>query len=96
MAIDLGLLPEAVQGPRHLALSCLSLKARGLYLTKVSSLFPGLGLSGEQGMVALKKTTQIQVQPNNHPMESPAQVCNWFGSPGLDEVIGTLMALRGD
>lgn len=73
-----------MQGPRHLALSCLSLKARDLYLTKVSSLFPGLGLLGEQGMVALKKTTQIQVRPNNHPTESPAQACNLFDSPGLD------------
>lgn len=85
-----------MQGPRHLALSCLSLKARDLYLTKVPNLSPSLGLLGEQGLVALKKTTQIQVQPNNHPMESPAQVCNLFGSPGLDEVIETLMPLCRD
>lgn len=69
---------------------------RDLCLTKVSSFFFGLGLLGEQGMVVLKKTTQIQVQPNNHPTESPAQVCNLFGSPGLDEVIEALMPLHRD
>lgn len=47
-------------------------------------------------MMALKKTTQIQVQPNNHPTESPAQVCNLFDSPGLGEVIEALMPLRRD
>lgn len=43
-------------------------------------------------MGALKKTTQIQVQPNNYPMESPVQACNLFGSPGLDTALEVLMS----
>lgn len=43
-------------------------------------------------MGALKKTTQIQVQPNNYPMESLAQVYNLFGSPGLDAALEVLMS----
>lgn len=42
-------------------------------------------------MVALKKTTEIQVQTNNYPMESLAQVCNLFDSPGLNAAIEALM-----
>lgn len=42
-------------------------------------------------MAALKETAHIQVQPNNYPMESPAQVCNLFGSPGLDAAMEALM-----
>lgn len=40
-------------------------------------------------MGALKKTTQIQAQPNNYPMESLAQVCNLFGSPGLEVLMSS-------
>lgn len=43
-------------------------------------------------MGTLKKTIQIQVQPNKYPMESPAQVCNLFGSPGLDAALEVLMS----